>query len=715
MNKSQFSQAKFDAIAPDAIVYIDGKRTILLKGFDNGEISNVEVDFMMFVNSISTSKGIESVPGQATISVKAPTHMFNNFYGSLKEALSTMLEIEIYMTGRFLFNGEQQYYPVFWGIISNLSESTSAGEFVSVTITCQDMMRWLQITKIDMAPTAYNSGVKFDISAQMTEAAKKEMIAFSSIFVSLSTPGIINALLSLSISDGFLELNNISDRDVAFTKALNIIDQNKSTDNNKIDTLRSVSDQIIKNWNEKFKEFSSALYIYAYKGFGPVKETKLTDVLVDLNQYKYIYGKKDIITSTGETIEQPWLDISKIYPYGAESFNTAEPQAFEPNLMNRLDVANEVKNQLHFEFFQDVDGTIVLKPPFYNMDTRDNIIYVLEDIDIDNINIIDDESNVVTRLDVTGTITNGMPAGTGANPNYGFAIDKDLLEKYGLRTECISTNFITSSDEAFMYAHRELSKRNSLRSNASISMQGRPELKLGYPVFIKSKNMFGYLQTIDHDFTFGESFSSRLSLVALRTTKVDSLGNTLKNLLIEVTGTPSNQVDIKGKDFVHNKDNPYNEVTRLCDPTASQKFKVDRPDYRFKYLDDILKYQGTFRYIHNENKQWYDPREYQQVTDNNGFELIGNGYPFAKDLKLTENFKIVVRSSEKDATAAEIASSMQLMTKNGQQSSIRFQQPLTLNQISDVSLISNRSKFVIANDMTLSDKSNEVAKLQPKH
>jgi hypothetical protein len=224
--------------------------------------------------------------------------------------------------------------------------------------------------------------------------------------------------------------------------------------------------------------------------------------------------------------------------------------------------------------------------------------------------------------------------------------------------------------------------------------------------------MFGYITAIDHDFTFGETFSTRLSLTAIRKRKINNFGQILKNLLIEVTGTDSVQTNIIGKDTIHDQDNPLNNVATLCNPSSISKFAVERPDYRFKSIDDILKYQGTFRYIYDEAKQQgYDPRLFQQVTDNEGYELKGNGYPFAKDLKLSEDLKIIIKSST-GTSGAEIASSMTLSTTTGEQNSIRFQQPLTLDQIENVSIISNRSKSVIAAKMTPSSQSSDVVKLQ---
>jgi hypothetical protein len=133
-----YRQPPVTTSAPDAIVFIDSgnsdssgqnlKRTITMKSSTTGE--NVEVDFMNFVESVSVSKGIDRVPGEATIKIRAPKHALGGVYGSIKDILATMMEIQIYMKGRFLVNNEYPYYPVFWGVISNISEVNTAGDLL---------------------------------------------------------------------------------------------------------------------------------------------------------------------------------------------------------------------------------------------------------------------------------------------------------------------------------------------------------------------------------------------------------------------------------------------------------------------------------------------------------------------------------------------------------------------------------------------------------
>jgi len=686
-----YQQPAVDAVAPDAVIFLDNngamKRTITLQKFENNNLVQFDIDFMNYVSSISVSKGIERVPGEASIVVKSPKHMMDGIYGSIRSVLSTMLEVEIYMKGRFILDGEDQpqYYPVFWGVISNLSESTPAGDLVTVTITCQDMMRWLAITKVNLQPSAYNATTNQDSTGASTYSQNTSVHPFSSIFVDISTPGIIVNLVSLATNVDFFMSQNLTDR------ATVIVDK-KLVEIKKTD-FKQYNDAVIDIWAQKFSAISSALFIYGFVKMGTKANVlNIKDVILDPNAYSYIYGY--------DNESHPLIDVSTTFSAGSAPWQIQSPPLFQSNFQDRLSVANEAKNQLHFEFYQDVDGTIVLKPQFYNMDTRQNRVYVIDNIDIINFNEVEDESVVLTRVDVTGTPVTGSQtfASGDANPYYAFAIDFDKLQKYGLRTELIETNYLIGEGQAFLYAQRELARRNSLVYNASMTIQGRPELKLGYPIYMPSRDQFYYVTGIDHSFTFGGSFETTLTLTARRALKKDKFGELLKNLLVETDGSPSVQTTIQGQDVAYDLDNPFNNIAMLCDPEQVQTLTAKRPDYRSESLDNILKYQGTFRYIQNEKKTSYDPKLYQQVSDEEGFELLGNGYPFGKGLILTEDLRIVSKFGI-GSSGSEIASSMKLTTAGGEQPTLRFQQPLTLDQIQDVEVHLQRSKSLLAMTM----------------
>lgn len=698
--KNLYKQPTVNAIAPDAIIYIDQgtgtgkKRTITLKTIDEaGEIKDKEVDIMQFVSTISTGKGIDKVPGDASITLRSPKHFMYQIYGSLKNSLSTMQEIEIYMKGRFLLGDEPQYYPVFWGVISNLSESESPGDLLTVTVSCQDMMRWLAITKVNVQPSALNARVPQDHTGNVPQTQVDPGVSvhpFSSLFVGLSTPGIIRELFNASTSAGFLATQNISNRAVVIENGANTV----VTDN-----LVPQESQLIEMWQEKFDALSSALFIYGYESeSSKTTQQGIRDVILNVDAFSYIYGFADATSTAGETIKMPLIDLTKMFAQGAAPFNTQAPPTLASNFQDRLAIALEAKDQVQLEFYQDTDGTVVLKPQFFNMDTRQNPVYVIDDIDILSFNEIEDESSVITRVDVSGVIVSGMTSGNSqeANTQYGFAIDFDKMKKYGLRVSSRTNNWITSSEFAYQYAARELARQNSLITNGSLTIQGRPELKLGYPVFITSRDMFAYVTAIDHSFTFGSSFETTLSLTAFRKRRYDNQGEILKNLLIQADSSQPTQTDTAGSDVTIDPDNVMNNLIELCDPESAAAVVASRPNYRLKSLDSILQYQGTFKYVRDEQKTTYDPRVYQQVTDNEGYDLIGNGYPFAKDLVLTEDFRITIKNqTDSNGSPSELALNMTVTSITGVESpTLRFQQPMTLNQVQDVTTVRAEATIV---------------------
>jgi len=695
-----YRQPPVTFVAPDAIIFIEGEgglsRTIRLKKYENGQVNEVEIDFMNYVSSISVSKGINRVPGEASITLRTPKHMMNGIYGSIRETLSTMLEIEIYMKGRFLFddessgNLEPRYYPVFWGVISNLSDNEVAGDLSTVTVTCQDMMRWLAVTKVNVKSSIASSVIKTDPQGEV-RSTKDNAHAYSSYYVNLSTPGIIADLVTLSTDENFFQPKNITTRDAP--RDVIIAEQSLSS-------FQQYTDQLIEIWRQKFTAIASALFIYGFDKMSPtvVNQLQIHDVDLDLDAYIYIYGARPVdvtlsdVESTAKNV--PWIDVTRLMSKGAAPFKTASAPLFASNFQDRLSVANEAKDQVHLEFYQDVDGTIVLKPPFYNMETRENKIYTIEDIDIVNFNVVEDESVILTRIDVTGAVVNG------SNTNdithiYGYAIDFDKLLKFGLREETIQTNFLTTAAECAMYAERELARRNTLAYNGSISIQGRPELKLGYPIYVPSRDEFYYVTGITHSFTFGGSFDTQLTVTTRRGKKIDRKGKILKDLLVETDGTQSDQVSELGKDVDQDEDNPLRNRTKMCESDAYQQFIARRPDFRFEELDDILKYQGTFKYIQNLKSTTSNPHKFNQVTDSNGYELIGNGYPFAKDLSLQEDYKIFDKNTREDKSASLAAS----MTLSQDQPTLSYQQPLTLDQIQDSEVLLRKSKSNIAESM----------------
>ena len=83
-----------------------------------------------------------------------------------------MMEIKIFLRGRFLVDMQPQYYPSFWGIIVNVEESYSGGMH-KISLSCADMLHWWQYSMVNLSPTPEtNRAANF----------QQDITAFSTIF-----------------------------------------------------------------------------------------------------------------------------------------------------------------------------------------------------------------------------------------------------------------------------------------------------------------------------------------------------------------------------------------------------------------------------------------------------------------------------------------------------------------------------------------------------
>jgi hypothetical protein len=103
--------------------------------------------------------------------------------------------------------------------------------------------------------------------------------------------------------------------------------------------------------------------------------------------------------------------LALVTPSGSTEISTTiyqstptAPSIAKSDTKSQLEIANELKEAIHYEFFMDVNGEITFKLPFYNMDVRENIASMIHDVDIINWNFIQSESEVITRVDVTGSL-----------------------------------------------------------------------------------------------------------------------------------------------------------------------------------------------------------------------------------------------------------------------------------------------------------------------
>ena len=147
-----YTQKKVVKLAPDSIIHINNSPHIPVC-----PVCNRTIEISNYINSISTNLSTNGTVGTASFTISIPRHGHKGSYinrGGKIYGLRLMDEVDIYMKGLFKINGEYPYYKVFWGIISGISEAYNDG-VQTLTISCQSMLRWLQLMVTNEHPSLY--------------------------------------------------------------------------------------------------------------------------------------------------------------------------------------------------------------------------------------------------------------------------------------------------------------------------------------------------------------------------------------------------------------------------------------------------------------------------------------------------------------------------------------------------------------------------------
>ena len=139
-------------LAPDAIVSIMGAfgATVLKPATGDQQSMN----FSEGITSINIQNSVDP-PGSSTATIEIVTPLYDeksNYWVSFKSDdgnlyrvpyFVPMMELQIFLKGRFLVDDKPQYYPAFSGFIVNVEENYSGGLY-KLSLQCADMLHWWQ-------------------------------------------------------------------------------------------------------------------------------------------------------------------------------------------------------------------------------------------------------------------------------------------------------------------------------------------------------------------------------------------------------------------------------------------------------------------------------------------------------------------------------------------------------------------------------------------
>ncbi len=476
-------------IAPDVYVALQGETSIIACGE-----CQQPINFNDYITGISTEASVDSPPGSATITLTIPDNDVNTFYVNGQFVVIPMMEVEIYAKGYYLIGVFPQYYRIFWGVVSSVTKDWSGGS-TTIQIQCKDILRWWEVTNVTINPAFLES---FGSSAGGYQLWQNQ-------FAGLNPYTTIIQLAKEAMGDFSLSTGS-------FTSFLPEKGPEKGV-------IGSYAKDIMTYWQYKFSNIWNSLVLYGSSGQsyqftgggGTVSPVQLFEPMLQ-NEQKLANQNQETQLFT--------IQPSEIATFKKELVKAGDVELFQNEIQTKLSVALQARDQIAYEFFCDPCGDIVFKPPFYNLNVIPNKpVSWINDFEIIDDSLTDTEQEVYTHITSSGNAFGGV-MDWGLNdeittPRTGV-FDFHLLRRYGFRRLDYSTEWAGDPRKLFFHLMDYLDRTNAKRQNGTITIPMRPELRLGFPVWVPYYNSFFYIQGIAHQFSVGGQATTTLTLIARR-------------------------------------------------------------------------------------------------------------------------------------------------------------------------------------------------------
>lgn len=526
---------------PDVRVYFNGMLTIPGCPACNGSI-----DVQKYVTSVSVDASTNPV-ANATVSMSIPRHSADLFAQDGAFVLGPGIEVTIYMRGYFPMRGfagtdsetrdqldvsgvdaskalTYPYYQVFRGIVTEASHDYNGGVY-SASLTCADFLHfWQNLQVATNGAVMKNSDVArgaSNVFGYMTGHA----------FTKCNPYAIIYTLFRVGYgSTGGADFQLAQETNHAATSW---------TSDTQMQQLAAYNmERILANHNMSLKMHGVDGSLYnayemAYIGAFYDRNRSATSLYQIPNGVDY-----SMVTSRMQQFmrQMGYNDISSIAQVldGRSSedaiiLNVLKQEAFmmdvgslgalslwETEYMTKLEIASNVTDITGFEFFQDVDGDLVFKPPFWNMDTSQDETFVIKNRDLITFSSSSKEPEA-TFCKVTGTYFNAQGTGTDGWVAPGATyIDFRLVGMFGWREHSFEAGYLSSPKQMYMAAISRLDAINIGIHTCTITIPLRPELRPGYPVYVEDAQCFYYIESFSHQFQFGGQCTTSINGTARR-------------------------------------------------------------------------------------------------------------------------------------------------------------------------------------------------------
>lgn len=476
-------------ITADAYVSIQGETTVI----GCGECRR-EVNINRYLTGVSTEASVDSPPGSATVTLSVPDLDVNDFYVDGELVIIPMMEIEIFAKGYYTVGGFPQYYRIFWGIVSNVSKNWSNG-VTTITIACKDILRWWEVTNIVLNPAF--------LGGEGSSAGGYQL--FQNQFAGANPYTVILALARESMGD--------------FSMTTGSFTSFKPEKGKEEQVIGSYAKDIMAYWQLKFGNIWNNLVLYGTSGQAytftgnqaTVSPLQISRAIFDSEAAEFNLNKETSLFK---------IQPSEVAAFKIDVSRAGDVEFFQTESQSKLSVAMTARDQAGYEFYCDTTGDIVFKPPFYNLNVMPNKpVSWINDFEILDDSVSDSEAEVFTHITSSGNAFGGV-TDWGLNdeittPRTGV-MDWHLAKRYGWRHLPIQLEWAGNPRKLFFHLLDYMDRVNSKRQYGTVTIPMRPELRMGFPVWLPRYDSFYYVAGIGHNYTPGGQATTTLTLTAKR-------------------------------------------------------------------------------------------------------------------------------------------------------------------------------------------------------
>jgi hypothetical protein len=497
--------------APDMVVYLDGLPYLVNPYIGK---DGTLVNFNDYVTAINGSCDVESyIPG-ATFTMSIPNAHKRLFMApGGNRIISAMMDIRVFAKGYYPDpEGKTIYHRIFWGVVSSVTY-TDTGSTLEIDVSCKGVMRLFELMQVNTAPGLIQVAQSKDPTPFKTTFYSYN--AFLSAFYMFAEPIRMSILRTTSIK----ELTN----------------PKSGTGGSTTDEVEAFMKGYAPKWGVYLRRLLKGLRFFPFNDkdkttvFSKWAKGLKDETLPDIGHAAQMSADVTDADFLKETFSQFQELVSWTPDYAIGNITL-----FNSSVISRLERLRQMVDLIGYEGFQDLDGRIIIKPPLYNLDStmwtpagasdaEEGPVnpFVVHLAEIEQESEQEDETQIhFTRTQVKGTLAKNplmqnIPGDLLAVSSW---IDLRLLQQFGLRFEEPKSYSFLGEDQQtnFAWAVNEMTKSNRGYRSYQCSIPLRPELKLGYPIYLPHMDMYGYLRNISWSYNVGGTATMRLHLDCIR-------------------------------------------------------------------------------------------------------------------------------------------------------------------------------------------------------